>query len=134
MRSAYTGETIPLYGSGECVRDFIYIDDVARVVSALIGRPEVPRLINIGSAEGHSIQHLLEAIERVSGSSIRARHFPARRFDVRRNVLDCRLLNTLVEFERTPLYEGLTRTWKAATDALESEPPQQASRRAPNAR
>jgi UDP-glucose 4-epimerase len=116
MRSALTGESIVLYGPSDCVRDFIYIDDVAHVVVDLVNRRNTSPVINIGSGVGHSIQDVRRMIEQVSGKEIRAQELPARRFDVRRNVLDCELLHSLTDFHPIDLEDGVIRTWEGLTD------------------
>jgi UDP-glucose 4-epimerase len=134
MRSAFTGERISLYGSAECVRDFIYVDDVAHVVSVLLEYQGGPLVVNVGSGIGHSIQQVRRTIEHVSGMKINVREQPARKFDVRRNVLDCSLICSMMTFEPMELEPGLARTWKQVVDVLDHSAPEMISSRAPAAR
>ncbi len=134
MRSAYTGESISLYGPSECVRDFIYVEDVAKVVAAFVDYKGGPLIVNVGSGIGHSIQEVRRTIEQVSGMKISTREQPARKFDVRRNVLDCGLLRSMVTFAPMELEPGLARTWKEVVDVLDHRDPAMISSRAPATR
>jgi UDP-glucose 4-epimerase len=131
MRSAYTGDSVPLYGPEEIVRDFIYIDDIAVVAASLIQRSDGPLIVNVASGIGHSIHDLLTTIEAVSGAHINTQLHRVRSFDVRRNVLDCHVLKSLLPFEPTALPTGLALTWKAAVDSLDHGKPELTARRAP---
>jgi len=67
---ARRGESIPLYEDGRITRDFVYIDDVADSLAAVVVSPpagESPRF-DIGSGVGTTIQQLAEAIARYHGA------------------------------------------------------------------
>jgi dTDP-L-rhamnose 4-epimerase len=58
-RLAKAGKTIPVYEDGEIIRDFVFIDDVARAVARMATGPipsEIP--YDIGSGEATSIRRL----------------------------------------------------------------------------
>ena len=112
MRSAVTGEVFPVYGDGHNVRDYVYVGDVAHVVSGLVDRPG-PRVLNVGSGTGHSILELVGLVEAVSGARIELAFHAARDFDVREIVLDVGLLRSTLPFAPVELAAGLDRTWRA---------------------
>ena len=63
---ARSGESIPIYEDGRITRDFVFIDDVAAALQAVIVSPpggDTPRL-DIGSGVGTTILQLAEAIAR----------------------------------------------------------------------
>jgi UDP-glucose 4-epimerase len=65
VRRAISGQSLTLYGKGECIRDYIYVDDV---LSAFLLASKNMALLNqshfvLGSGEGHSI---FEALHRVA--------------------------------------------------------------------
>ena len=118
MQAALTGDVLPLYGARRIVRDFVFIDDVARAVAALTCAQGVPRIVNIGTGVGHPIGDLVDLVEHVSGREIRTTHLPQRPFDVRSNVLDVSLLRGLVPYRPLELREGLERTWSVLDGEL----------------
>lgn len=81
-------EPIEIWGDGTVVRDYLHISDVARAFLRAIDYSGEPRVFNIGSGTGCSLNELLAAIERLLGRTIERRYLPGRGFDVARNVLD----------------------------------------------
>ena len=106
-----TGIPIDLYGGGASIRDYIYVGDVARTVVALAGRDDGPAVLNVGSGEGTSLAEVLAMVEAEIGRPAEVIEHDARDFEVRRIVLDVSLLSGLVTVDRTPLPDGITRTW-----------------------
>lgn len=54
---------VPVTGTFERVRDFIYIDDVVQVWLAMIDRPETPSAVyNVGTGQGTTVRELLDAL------------------------------------------------------------------------
>ena len=107
---AVKGEAVEIWGDGEVVRDYIHIDDA---VSALIAAAEYGgdhRVFNIGSGKGVSTNLLLEYIERCLGRSVERIRLPGRAFDVRENVLDVSLANSVLSWQPSVDFElGLSR-------------------------
>ena len=115
IASILAGKELKLYGKSGTVRDYIYVNDIARgIVAALIhGRPG--DAYNIGSGEGKSNKDILEALEplaRAEGLEIKLNTLPLRKYDVPINVLDssklyrCAGWKTQVSFN-----EGIRKTW-----------------------
>jgi dTDP-glucose 4,6-dehydratase len=48
IRNALAGETLPIYGTGENVRDWLYVDDHARALRQVLARGVPGRTYNIG--------------------------------------------------------------------------------------
>lgn len=68
-RMAKAGKTIPLYEDGEIVRDFVFIDDVARAVAHLAtGVLPSNTAYDIGSGEGTTIAQLARIIAAIYGA------------------------------------------------------------------
>jgi UDP-glucose 4-epimerase len=74
MSRAIVGEDLTVYGTGECLRDYVYVDDV---VEAFLRAPVCRDGVNgryfvIGSGEGHSIAEAIGMIaERVAARTSR---------------------------------------------------------------
>jgi ADP-L-glycero-D-manno-heptose 6-epimerase len=70
-RQALAGQPLRLFRSlredipdGHQKRDFIYIDDVVRVVTYAITHPELNGMVNVGTGRAHSFLDVVEAIEK----------------------------------------------------------------------
>lgn len=113
MQCADTGTPFPVFGDGSDIRDYVYIDDVAAAVSAMVIR-EVPyALFNLGSGVGHSVLDVIRLVEEVSGRRIEVDYLPRRSFDVRSIVLDVSRLRSQMEYTPISLADGVRRTWAA---------------------
>jgi len=86
---ALRGKAIDVWGDGSVVRDFVHITDVVSALIAAITRSDLNhRLFNIGSGHGASINELLDLIRSILSRELSVNYFPARGFDVPKNVLD----------------------------------------------
>ena len=111
MRCALTGEEFPIFGSGENVRDYVYIDDIAQAVAGLIAAQDGQRVLNVGSGEGYTILDLVRTVENQTGRAINVEFHESRYFDVRSIVLDVRRLSQTLPFTPVDIATGLRRTW-----------------------
>ncbi|HVQ59173.1 MAG TPA: NAD-dependent epimerase/dehydratase family protein [Solirubrobacterales bacterium] len=111
-----TGAPVELYGAGETERDYIYARDVARVVAELIGRNDGEAILNLGSGQGTALIDVLRLAEAAVGATATLIEHPPRDFEVHRIVLDIQRLHRLMDFDPTPLEQGiaLTQDWLAA--------------------
>lgn len=124
LESARCGKSINIWGDGESVRDFLYIDDMVEACCRAISdqRPGW-QLFNVGSGEGHSVNQIMQIIQEITGLPVQAQYHPARPGDVRHIVLDCSKLHEDLGWNPAiPLTEGIRRTWQW----LHSLPPEQA--------
>ena len=70
FKFALKNEPIPVYGDGEQVRSFTYVDDVVEIIIDLALTDKADgEIINLGSRNEMSIKDLAEAIKKVTGSS-----------------------------------------------------------------
>jgi UDP-glucose 4-epimerase len=107
---------ITIWGDGEVVRDYIYIEDA---VKALVACAEYnpgakgERVFNIGAGQGHSLNEIVEAIKKVVDVPVKVNYTDARPVDVPANVLDITRARTHLNWQpEMPLEEGLKHTWQ----------------------
>jgi UDP-glucose 4-epimerase len=113
------GEDLEVWGDGSLVRDFIHVDDLARL-GVKAGASDRLGIYNAGSGRGHSIREVLEFIGQTVGRKLPVVWREGRRFDVPRVVLD--ITKAEGDFAWRPeigLAEGIRRTWQG----LEQSPP-----------
>ncbi|HYD65835.1 NAD-dependent epimerase/dehydratase family protein [Azospirillum sp.] len=112
------GEDVDIFGDGEQVRDFIFVDDVVRFLSgAMARRPRGAGVFNLCTGRPTSINMLLAVLEELVGNRVRRRHHPARAGDIRVSIGDPTKARTTFNMAcRTGLLDGLGQTvsWAAA--------------------
>lgn len=101
------GEDVQIWGDGSVVRDYIWVEDLANAVSALLERNIWNETFNIGSGLGHSVNEIIRTIEDVSGVAARCHYQASRATDVSRIVLDVNRLKSAINFEPTMLRSGI---------------------------
>lgn len=128
---ALAGETLPIYGDGRQLRDYIYIDDA---VDALLRLGETQesdsRLYNVGSGVGTPLVDMARLIIQLAGSG-RLALVPwprlAEQIETGDFVAGIGRIRREIGWEpRVSLTDGLERTvshYKAQLSSLESDPP-----------
>lgn len=107
------GTTLEIWGDGESVRDFMYVEDVADAIAMAISNPTDNGTYNIGSGQGHTLNEVLALAKRITGVEINTLHKPAREGDVRGVVLDVSLARSALGWQPDiNLEEGIRRTWE----------------------
>ena len=83
LEHALRDEPIPLFGTGEQIRDFTYVDDVVEAtVAAATADVEPGAVCNVAGGSSISINALLDLIGDVQGRPVRIERLPAQAGDV----------------------------------------------------
>jgi len=81
------GKPVEIWGDGSVVRDYIHIADVVDALLLAIEETKGEHVFNIGAGCGHSLNEVLDAIEKITGCVAIRQYLPKRTFDVPVNVL-----------------------------------------------
>lgn len=112
LQHAHLRTELQLWGDGENVRDYLYIDDLVDATLRMIECSDFAGTYNIGSGVGHSVNQVKALVEEVTGRSISVCYAPSRGVDVRAVVLDGQSLQQAIQWRpRTGLMEGIRHTW-----------------------
>jgi UDP-glucuronate 4-epimerase len=113
-----------LFGSGDAVRDFTYIDDTIHATIALgkqlnevspLGSADV---VNIGGGKPSSMLELINAFENVSQKTLRVHRLNRVEKDVNQTIADSKKLEQLISFKpNIGLLEGVERVFNWATSS-----------------
>ncbi len=96
-RAAVRGEEIVVYGSGEQVRDFTYVDDVVEANLLAATRDVDPgAVLNVAGGSHASVNAVLELIEELAGSGLRVTHADAVAGDVHRTGGDTTAIRSML--------------------------------------
>ena len=110
LERLHEGEPTVIFGDGLQTRDFVYVGDVVDALLAAAGNHG--GVFNVGTGEETSVLELHRRCAEVAGIDAEPRLEAARLGDARRSVLDVsRAAGELGWRARTPLDEGLRRTW-----------------------
>ncbi|MFD2206846.1 NAD-dependent epimerase/dehydratase family protein [Kiloniella antarctica] len=114
IEKAITGQDIEIYGDGEQIRDFIYIEDLAKATIAAAEGEGKYQIFNIGSGQGETIKDLASEIIAQSQSSSKIIHLPIpaerQNLEVYYRVADIGKITRLTNWEpETSLSKGLKR-------------------------
>ena len=112
LECARMAAPLEIWGDGENVRDFIYIDDVVEATICLIGMPQYAGTYNLGSDTSHSINQVKSQIETLTEQQLQTIYRPARGIDVRSVELDNSRLTTQLGWRPSvELASGIARMW-----------------------
>lgn len=117
---ALTGLPVEIWGDGETVRDYIFIDDLIDL-TLLATESSKTGVFNAASGNGISLNDLCSAIRAATGRALPVQYKPGRAFDVRSIVLDVQRAKQLLGWTpRVTLAEGLSLAWLSMQDATGS--------------
>ncbi|MDO5290270.1 MAG: NAD-dependent epimerase [Pseudomonadota bacterium] len=127
-RAMLAGQAIDVYGHGQLVRDFTYIDDIVTGVLRVLDKPATPdathdplaphpgsssapyRIFNIGNSTPTVLMDYITALEAALGLTARKNMLPQQPGDVHSTAADTRALQAWVGFAPdTSVREGVAR-------------------------
>ena len=88
LHKALAGKSIEIWGDGNVVRDYIYIDDVVDALIRAATHGGAGRIFNIGSGEGRSLNDLVSTIGRLLNIDLPIEYRSARPVDVPVSILN----------------------------------------------
>jgi nucleoside-diphosphate-sugar epimerase len=111
IEAALTGESFPVFGTGDQVRDFTYVDDVvAANIAAGTADVEPGTVINIAGGGASTLTAVIGIVERLTGREIRLDHRPRQAGDVERTGGAVDLAREALGWTpQVPVEEGLAR-------------------------
>ncbi|PWC43137.1 NAD-dependent epimerase/dehydratase family protein [Azospirillum sp. TSO22-1] len=106
------GQPITINGDGEQVRDFVYVKDLVRCLTAAMDRPQAGAPVyNVCTGKATSVNRLAEVLAELSGRSLAKSHGPARSGDIRVSIGNpARLIAAFGTACETALEDGLRDT------------------------
>lgn len=109
---ARAGRDLTIFGDGNQTRDFVYVGDVARLVStAVFHAAGNGTVVNVGTGQENSVRSLAEHVVATCSSRSQIRHAPARAGEIVRSVAAVDRARTLFDFSaNVELAAGLRAT------------------------
>lgn len=90
------GRGLTIYGDGRQTRDFVYVDDLIRILMAGLDNAELSAVVvNVGTGIETSINALVTDLQWLAGEVVSIEHAPARAGDIVRSCADVTRLRRL---------------------------------------
>jgi UDP-glucose 4-epimerase len=106
-------EPITIFGDGSMSRDYLYIDDLTRMISGSFESDAKYDVYNLGSGVGETVNQIVDAIEKSSGIVPKKVFIDKPLVFVNKSVLDIsRFVNEFNIKPETSLDEGIKKTWE----------------------
>jgi UDP-glucuronate 4-epimerase len=119
LDSIFTGREIPLFGTGEMMRDWTFVEDIARGIVAALDRPLGYEIVNLGRGEPVRLREFIEAIEELAGRRANLVQVPRLESDAVATGADIEKAQRLLGFEpRVSVREGVERLFQWYVDRV----------------
>ncbi len=108
--------SVELWGTGSPRREFLYVDDLADAVVFLMEKHEykdIGEVINVGIGEDITIKELAETVKEIVGFKGELAWDTSKPDGTPRKLLDVSRLNALGWKAKTPLKDGIKKTYDA---------------------
>lgn len=113
-------ESVAVWGTGNALREFLHVDDMAAAALACFERYDDEEIINIGSGEEVTIRQLAELMAKVTGFAGRIAFDASKPDGTPRKIVDIKRLSVLGWKPGHTLAEGLAQTYRWFCDNIAS--------------
>jgi UDP-glucose 4-epimerase len=104
------GKEPVIFGDGEQLRDYIYVEDIVRANLLCTARGNAD-IFNLGTGIGTSVNLLLHKLQRIMGTDLQPIYKPPREGEIYKNYIDSDKAAKILGWEaKISLEEGLKRT------------------------
>ena len=108
IKHTIAGETIEIWGDGNVVRDYIYIDHLCRMLYALIEYHGDIEVFNLSSNTGVSQNDIVDILKQID-PAVKVTYKPGRSVDAKKIILDNSRIRSICDFEMVSIEEGIRR-------------------------
>jgi nucleoside-diphosphate-sugar epimerase/intein/homing endonuclease len=121
---ALLNKPIPIYGTGEQIRDYTYVEDVADAyVLALDNEKAIGETFLLAYGKGYNLNELADLIIKLTGSSSKKEYLPPRKGDIKRFVGSHEKAEKILGWvPKTSLEEGLKKEIEWCKQELKERP------------
>lgn len=114
LKHALHDEILTIYGDGNTIRDYIYIDDVCKMLTTLIGYEGQEEIFNISSGRGTSQKEILEIVRSIL-PKLMVNYTEERSVDVKKIILDNSRYMKEFPIQLVKLEDGIIQYYKYIT-------------------
>lgn len=111
LKQALNEKPVEIWGDGENVRDYIYIEDVCKMICSLLEYSGPYDTFNISSGIGYSQNEVVELIRR-QGLDLQVVYKGKRSIDIKKIILDNSRIKTVWRYQPMSLEKGMQKYLK----------------------
>lgn len=105
-------DVLEIWGNGESVRDYIYVEDLIDAIFRSLFPADSNYILNIGTGTGMTILEIVGIIQKVTSKKLKTRFQKNRKFDVNYNVLDINRSAKILDWKpKIEVEQGISITW-----------------------
>ncbi len=113
---------LTIYGDGNQVRDFTFVDDITEIVCAALTADVAGQVVNVGGGSPCTLLEAITTLEEISGKTCLKTFLERQKGDVFSTRADTTKLERLFGVKpKTPLREGLALEWEWMKKFVQSE-------------
>lgn len=113
LRQIALGRPVTRMGSGSMVRDYVFVEDLVRMITPMVGVETEFDLYNLGSGIGHSVNEIIESLQRVTNISFGVNEVPVPPTFIDRVVLNtARYRSEFTSATLTAIDDGVRMTYE----------------------
>lgn len=98
-----------VWGDGNQSKDYIYVDDLVKIIFLLLKNGIVNKTINVGSGKTQRLNRILDSIK-IYLPNLQVNYVASKETDVKDFCLDISLMQSLLNFQFTPFDEAIQKT------------------------
>lgn len=99
--------TLEVWGDGETIRDYIDVQDLAKMTTEIINKNVTDQIINIGSGEGTSLNQIIQYLEHILDTNMDVVYSNSRKTDVDKMILDIKKLQSMIHYKPKDIKQGI---------------------------
>lgn len=107
VKCAITGDILKIYGDGETIRDYIYIDDICYLMEKIIIHSGQEEIFNISTGIGYTQNDIISIIEK-QGYKVRKEYIEYRIGDIKKAVICNSLVKSLFNYTPQKIDDSIT--------------------------
>ncbi|MDP1689551.1 MAG: NAD-dependent epimerase/dehydratase family protein [bacterium] len=110
------GEAPIIFGDGNQIRDFVFIEDIINAI-LMLGEKAVEPVVNVGTGTAYSFNKVVETINEILGTNIKATYIPRPNLYLEVTTADTTIFSKYYATQ-TSLKDGLTKTIESIKEIL----------------
>lgn len=111
LKKSLANQPIEIWGDGENIRDYIYIEDVCKLLYLLCVYEGEEIIFNISSGHGVSQNQIVESLREL-GIDVQVQYVGGRSVDAKKIVLDNTKVCSISDISLIPLSEGIAKYYQ----------------------
>jgi nucleoside-diphosphate-sugar epimerase len=115
IKKILKNEQVTIYGDGEQTRDFLYVEDINRVIHEILqGNEEINgEIFQLGTGVETSVNQLVDHLKQVTDLPVNVVYEPERKGEIKRNFASMEKIKKWLGYEpEFHLKKGLEETWE----------------------